>query len=141
LEHYLKLEDEMDKMIEGDPDQNTTPLGSFPTSSARRAQQAMFLARQVNETKKELKDLYGKLKQTEKDKAELEIEVDRLKDLNKQYVNAFYFGILVTYLAGSFQLLAKEHGNEFKRNFRFKKKSRKSSESNTRFGEFKHTIG
>lgn len=85
LEHYLKLEDEVDKMVESEPEKGAI-LTSFPSSSARRTQQAVFLARQVNETKKELEGVYQSLKQAEQDKAELQIELDKAIELNRQYV-------------------------------------------------------
>ena len=82
LEHYLQLEEEVDKMVEtGHTDDRL-----FPVSSSRRTRQAVFLARQVNESRKELEGVYLKLRDTEKEKAALEIELDRLKQLNKQYV-------------------------------------------------------
>lgn len=85
LEHYLKLEDEVDKMVETQGDQETL-LGSLPVCSARRTRQAVFLAQQVNDTRKEIKELGQKLKRAEQEKAALQIEVDRLSDLNRQFV-------------------------------------------------------
>jgi regulator of replication initiation timing len=89
LSHYLKLEDEVDKMVENEPEKEGL-LSGLPSSSARRTQQAVYLARQVNETKKELEGVHGKIKQMAKEKAELEIELDRVKELNRQYVILFF---------------------------------------------------
>jgi hypothetical protein len=90
LSHYLKLEDEVDKMVENEPEKEGL-MSLIPSSSSRRTQQAVYLARQVNETKKENEGLYQKIKQSEQEKGELQIELDRVKELNRQYVNQYYF--------------------------------------------------
>lgn len=88
LEHYDKLEEEVDKMVLSGENQNKI-LNGLPTSTARRTSQAVFLARTLNEKTVELKNVFKRLKDREIQIGKLNLEIERLKELNRQYVTKF----------------------------------------------------
>ena len=87
MEHYDQLEVEVDKMVlSGENQQNM--LRGLPTSTARRTSQAVFLARSLNEKTVELNAVLDRLKEKEIHGGKQRLEMDRLKELNRQYVNS-----------------------------------------------------
>lgn len=85
LNHYNKLENEIDKMVLAEED-DLAILKNFPTTTERRTSQAIFLARCLSEKTKEMKNLVTNIDSVQKENYLLKIKIDELEELNRQYV-------------------------------------------------------